>query len=98
MPAADKPIAIGDGPIQAELRGFMNALADEIDSLLNGEAQGADRKTGFVLLVFPFTKPDGTAYEGRANYISNAKRDDIVVLLKQQLARFEGQPDVRGNA
>lgn len=32
------------------------------------------------------------------NYISNAVRDDVVVLLKEQLARFEGSPDVTGHA
>lgn len=51
------------------------------------------QETGFVLLVFPFED-----YDGRCNYISNAKREDVKVLLKEQLARFEGQPEVRGHA
>jgi hypothetical protein len=34
----------------------------------------------------------------RCNYISNGRREDVVVLLKEQLARFEGSPDVTGRA
>ena len=33
-----------------------------------------------------------------ANYISNADRADVVTLLKEQLARFEGQPEMKGSA
>jgi hypothetical protein len=32
------------------------------------------------------------------NYISNARREDVIMLLKEQLARFEGQPEVSGRA
>jgi hypothetical protein len=35
---------------------------------------------------------------GRANYISNANRDDVVTLLKEQIKRFEGQPEMKGRA
>ena len=60
----------------------------------NGEARGDDRKVGFVLLVFPF----GSG-EGRCNYISNgASRRDIVTMMKEQIARFEGQPEMEGRA
>ena len=34
----------------------------------------------------------------RCNYISNASREDVIVLLKEQLARFEGQAEVSGTA
>lgn len=96
MKAADKPEKLGDGPIQKEARDQMQALAGGLDELLNGAATGDDRKWGFILLVFPFgSKSDG---EHRANYISNARREDIVVLLKEQLARFEGQPEASGRA
>jgi hypothetical protein len=55
--------------------------------------QHARQKTGFVLLVFPFQG------EGRCNYISNgADRRDIVVLMKEQIRRFEGQPEMEGHA
>lgn len=89
---ADK---LGDGPIDVELRDLMNALARGIDDALNGEAaRTTARKNGFVLLVFPFE-----GHEGRCNYISNgAAREDIVTLMKEQIKRFEGQPDVTGRA
>jgi hypothetical protein len=84
---------IGDAPIEPRLVEQMNTLARLLDKVLNGDAKGHDRKTGFVLLVFPF---EGS--EGRCNYISNADRDDVVVMLKEQIKRFEGQPDITGHA
>lgn len=98
MSAVDKNEKIGDGPIEPAFHKLLNAIAGGLDDVLNGDKTGADREVGFVLLVFPFTGPDGKKYEGRANYISNAKREDIVVLLKEQLARFEGWPEMEGHA
>jgi hypothetical protein len=81
-------------PIEEKYREEMNAIARALDQAFNGDARGRDRKTGFVLLVFPFNDHDG-----RTNYISNgADRKDIVVLMKEMIARFEGQPEVSGNA
>jgi hypothetical protein len=82
---------LGDAPIEADYREQMNVLAHVLDAEFNGGDTG--RKTGFVLLVFPFAD-----HAGRCNYISNANRDDVVVLLKEQLARFEGWPDASGHA
>lgn len=93
MSAADKPINIGDAPIESRHREQMQAIAEVLDETFNGTLQGKDRKVGFVLLVFPFSGNDG-----RANYISNAERKDIVVMLKEQIARFEGQPEMSGRA
>jgi hypothetical protein len=85
---------LGDAPIEAEYRGVMNHIAQVLDKTFNGDAKGADRKTGFVLLVFPFGSADG-----RANFISNgADRRDIVTLMKEMTARFEGQPEMEGHA
>lgn len=95
MKATDKPVNVGDAPIQEDLHEQMNALGKTLDEILNGEARGADRKRGFVLLVFPLGS-DTTG--GRCNYISNAKRAGIVTLLKEQIARFEGQPEMKGTA
>lgn len=93
-----KPERLGDAPIEAAYFEKMNVLAGAIDELFNGpgaskeEAPG-ERKVGFILMVFPFgTEP------GRTNYISNANREDVIVLLKEQLARFQGQPEVSGRA
>jgi hypothetical protein len=84
---------LGDAPIEPRLIGDMNSLARAVDEVLNGEAKGKDRDYGFILMVFPFN-----GHEGRANYISNANRADVVTMLKEQLARFEGQPEMRGQA
>jgi hypothetical protein len=84
---------LGDAPIQQAYRERMNAVARALDEMFNGEAKGADRETGFVLLVFPF----GTAEGSRCNFISNgADRRDVVVLMKEMIARFEGQPEMAG--
>jgi hypothetical protein len=89
----EKP-TFGDAPIEPALREKMNELAYLLDGYFNDGAKGQDRKTGFVLLVFPFGD-----HEGRANYISNgADRRDIVTLMKEQIARFEGQPETEGRA
>jgi hypothetical protein len=86
--------SLGDGPIEPEYIEMMNAMAGALDEMFNGKAKGKDRKTGFVLLVFPFAD-----HEGRANFISNgADRRDIVTLFKEMIARFEGQPEVQGRA
>lgn len=77
---------LGDGPIEPRYRELMNNLARGVDAILNGKER--PKQTGFIMLVFPF---DG--HEGRCNYISNADRKDVVLLLKEQLRRFEGQPE-----
>lgn len=81
---------LGDAPIEPHFMEVMNGLARGIDGILNG---GQPTKNGFILMVFPFFD-----HQGRCNYISNADRKDIVVLLKEQLARFEGQPEIKGRA
>lgn len=83
---------LGDAPIEARYREEMNGLARFLDAQLN-QGKMPMRDTGFVLLVFPFH-----GHEGRCNYISNAEREDIIVLLKEQLARFQGMPDAKGRA
>ena len=85
---------LGDAPIEPKYIEKMNALAHMLDELFNGELKGKDRPTGFVLMVFPFgEKP------GRCNYISNGvDRKDVVTLMKEQIKRFEGQPEMTGRA
>ncbi len=85
---------LGDAPIEEKHLEVMNTVASGLDKIFNGEAKGADRKTGFILLVFPFSDN-----EGRCNYISNgADRRDVVTLMKEQIARFEGQAESSGTA
>lgn len=86
--------SLGDGPIESQYVAKMKAVVRRLDLIFNGKAKGADRETGFILLVFPYGEK-----EGRCNYMSNgANRDDVKILLKEQLRRFEGQPDVKGTA
>jgi hypothetical protein len=64
-------------------------LATALDEVFNGPLKGPARKTGFILLVYPFGAKDG-----RCNFISNgADLNDVVALLKEQLAYFQGQAE-----
>lgn len=84
--------SIGDAPVEERYRAEMEAIVRSIDQLFNGPVR--PRKTGFILLVFPYGET-----EGRCNYMSNgANREDVKVMLREQLARFEGQPEIKGNA
>lgn len=74
-------------PIQEQYRRMMSDLARHIDVIFNGDKKGLERKTGFALVVFPF----GDAPKGRVNYISNANREDMIVALKEFIARNEGR-------
>lgn len=76
---------LGSGPIDPEYLEMMKDLARLIDYGFNGDAK--PKKTGFILLVFPFNEG------GRCNYLSNADRADVVTMLKEQLSYFEGMSD-----
>lgn len=71
-------------PIEPQYLKLMNDIGHIIDRAANGEQR--PRKTGFVLLMFEF----GAAGE-RMNYISNGKRQDVIVAMKEFIARFEGR-------
>lgn len=89
------PEMLGDAPIQKEYYEQMNAVAAGLDQVFNGDTRGPDRKIGFVLLVFPFGESDS----GRCNFISNgADRRDVVTLMREMIARFEGQAEASGTA
>jgi hypothetical protein len=88
---------LGDQPIQPEYVEKMNRIASALDYVFNGAAKGSDRKTGYVLMVFPFA--EFAAGDSRCNYISNgADRKDVVTLMREMIARFEGQPEQKGSA
>jgi hypothetical protein len=85
---------LDDAPIEAAHYEQMNVVARALDEEFNGGARGPDRRVGFVLMVFPFGST-----EGRCNYISNgADRVKVVTLMKEMIARFEGQPELKGSA
>jgi hypothetical protein len=94
----DDPKRLGDAPIEPKYADDMKHLARAIDEFFNGDRQ--PKATGFVLIVFPFAEAEAAkaGSTGRANYISNADRADVVVMLKEQLARFAGQPELKGTA
>ena len=70
----------------------MQTLAQVLDDHFNAERR--PKTTGFVLLVMPFDAPVG----GRVNYVSNTDRATTVIMLKELVARFEGQPEQKGTA
>lgn len=75
-PKNQKPAErLGDAPIESNYREHMNSMAQYLDRYFNGPAPDApgERKTGFVLLVFPLHD-----HGGRCNYISNGRREDVV--------------------
>ena len=88
------PEKLGDGPVDEQYHAQMTAIMRTLDEFLNGDLKGEDRTTGIVVLMFPFGN-----ITGRCNFMSNgADRKDLVVLMKEMIARFEGQPEVSGKA
>jgi hypothetical protein len=95
MGEAKRRRRVSDAEIEPQYREKMREIARILDAVFNSDAKGNERKTGFVLLLFPF----GEAEEGRTNYISNgADRKDIAILFREMAARFEGQPELQGRA
>jgi len=80
------PEMLGDAPVEDRHRRLMNTIAHTLDEAFNGKLKGADRKVGFILMVFNFDED-----QGRTNYISNADRASVVEMLKEQIKRFEGK-------
>ena len=60
----------------------MNRLAGALDGMFEGY--------GFCLLVFPLADTEGDM-NGRMNYISNAERRDMLIAMKEFIARNEGR-------
>ncbi|NTE81596.1 hypothetical protein G6M12_08520 [Agrobacterium tumefaciens] len=78
-------------PTQEDVK-TMRAIAGGLDEILNGKQR--PRPNGFVLLIFSNDAELGA----RTNYVSNCPRAEMIVALKEVLARFEGQPEVSGRA
>jgi hypothetical protein len=66
-------------PIQDQFRAGMNAIASAISKIFP--------KAGFALLIFKTGDDD----DRRANYISNVNRADMLVAMKEFIARNEGR-------
>ena len=74
-------------PIPEDQRVFMKALASGIDDILNGKSP-TKPKVGFALLTYNFG--EDIAGTGRVNYIGNGRRSDVLLMLKELIARWEG--------
>src|SRR5215468_10919793 len=82
---------LGDAPIQKEVHEKMKAIMQALDEFVNDGIKGEARPWGFIVMMFPYGD-----HEGRCNYMSNgADRRDVVALMKEMIARFEGQPETR---
>lgn len=84
---------LGDALVQQDYYDKMLITMQATDELFNGDTRAPNKQVGIVMLVFPFND------KGRCNYMSNgANRQDVVVLMKEMIARFEGQPEMEGHA
>lgn len=65
-------------PIDPKLRDDMNLVGRMLSAVF--------KPFGFTLLVF-----DVNRHDGRMNYISNANRADMLVAMKEFIAKHEGR-------
>jgi hypothetical protein len=75
---------VGDLPVDLDLDGqatMMRELAASLDRFLNG---AGPRVNGFVLLTFPFGAP-----QTEVNYISNARREEMIAMVGAWLEHAE---------
>lgn len=63
----------------------MSKLA--MQEMANKVAKMLPKEFGFAILVFPLNK------KGVSNYISNAKREDMIKFLREQADSLEKQTD-----
>jgi hypothetical protein len=68
-----------EAPIQAKHHNTMNSVAQALSEIFEGY--------GFALLVFDLEVIQG----GRMNWISNARREDMLVAMKEFIASCEGR-------
>jgi hypothetical protein len=77
-------------PVDPKYVSQMNDLARLIDKFFNAGAEEAgEKKVAFVLLLAEFGDSK------RCNYISNADRRDCTAMMKEVIARFQGQPQAK---
>lgn len=69
---------------QQQIEEALRHIAGAIEYTINHEFG----KMGFALLVFDFHKP------GISNYISNAKRSDMITTLRETADRLEKNQDI----
>lgn len=82
----------GDAPIEKRYREQMVAIMETLNEFVNADA--GKKETAIVVMMFPFGENPG-----RCNYMSNGvDRKDMVTLMKEMIARFEGMPHTTGRA
>jgi hypothetical protein len=82
---------LGDAPNDPRFREAMVYAMEQLDILFNQGKKAPHKTVGIVMLVFPYGDQ-----EGRCNYISNgADRRDICTMFREQIKRFEGQPEMK---
>jgi hypothetical protein len=67
-------------------RAYLNSLANMICYVLNGKSP-EPAQVGFALFVFPLGQAEG----GYIDYLSNADRTDMMLALREFLAKQEGR-------
>jgi hypothetical protein len=85
-------MSTNNAPIEPQFVEEMNKIAAALDQIFNGNLKVHDRKVCFTLLIAKFGE------ESRCNYISNGERKDIIVMMKETIARVEGQALKPGRA
>jgi len=81
----------GDAPVEERYREEMATVMRAINFYLNGDTPIPERKVACIVMMFNFGEGPG-----RANYMSNGiDRRDVITLMKEQIARFEGMPEVK---
>ena len=88
----ERELPPSDNVIEPAYREKMNILAQFLDDQFNGNKE--PKRVAFVMLISEFGNIDAN----RVNYISNGRREDIVTMMREILARFEGQPEMKGEA
>lgn len=87
-----EPAEIIADAVARALGGDANALAELLDQILSFDRgpHPEDRQM-FILIWGEYSGSD-------TNYISNAQREGVKVLMQELLARWEGQPEMEGRA
>ncbi len=65
----------------------MKSTGDAMQDIVMGVLVKAFPGCAITLLISPFSAPEGA----RTHYVSNANRADMLVALKEIVARFEGR-------
>lgn len=76
--------------IEQQYRALMNDFARMVDDIFNpgfSKGEKEKRETGFIVFAFAFGDKPGR----RMNYIANCDRKDVIVALKEWIARAEGR-------